>query len=79
MVRVVDNCSIIGFRKTQFKSDSGETVYGYNVYFSYEPEGIEGIAAERFYVSAKAFQELGLELGSVISVAYVNKKFELVA
>lgn len=79
MIRIMQNSSIIGIQKTQFQSASGETVYGYNIYFSFEPDGIEGVAAGRCYVSAKAFKKLGLELGSVISVAYTDKKYELVA
>lgn len=81
MIRLVQNCSIIGLQKSQFQSASGEPVYGYNVYFSFEPDGIEGVAAGRCYVSAKPFKQLGLGLGSVISVAFnaTEKKYELVA
>lgn len=79
MIRIINDCTIIGLRKTKFTGSRGEDIYGYNVYFSYEPDGIEGIAADRVYVSAQAFKKLGLEIGSVISVAFSNKKYELVA
>lgn len=78
MVRIID-ASVIGFRKTQFVGQDGSPVYGYNVYFSFAPDGIEGMAADRFYLSVNAFKKVGIDIGSVIQVAYTGKKYELVA
>lgn len=80
MVRVMNDCEVIGFRKTQFSNAStGEVIYGYNVYFSYSPDGVEGVAAGQFYLSTKVFKDQHIDVGSPVSVAYTNKRYELVA
>lgn len=38
---------ILGVGETQFKSDAGETIHGYNVYYGVQERATVGLACER--------------------------------
>lgn len=43
--------TIIGVQLKSFTTHDGKTMTGYNVWFSYERAGVDGIVAERVFVS----------------------------
>lgn len=79
MVRVKD-AKIVGFSKSDFTNqNTGERIFGYMLYCSYEDENIEGYGVCRCYCSANVFKKMALDVGVSCRVAYSNKKYELVA
>lgn len=83
MLRLVKGASVVGFARSQFQAN-GQTVYGYSVCFTYPfvSQGAEGSGVGSFWMSKKAFEDYGLDVGSSIDVARVRvgdrSKYELV-
>lgn len=79
MVRVVNGCQVIGLNPTEFESN-GDRVYGYTLFFSYPltvPHS-SGVGCGRVYCPQKYHDNNDIDLGSEISVAYVDGKYQLV-
>lgn len=83
MLRLIPNCAVIGFNRSQFDRD-GSTVYGYNVTFQYPftAEGAAGYGAGSVWVSKKFFDDNYIEIGSSLQIARSRVgdryKFEIV-
>lgn len=43
--------TVVGVQMKSFKSDDGKTITGYNVWYTYERTGVDGVVAERVFVS----------------------------
>lgn len=63
---------VIGFRKSEFTGNDGETVKGMNIFVTYPSEKGEGEECERFYLTEKRLAEIGYKpaLGDEIKPEY---------
>ena len=43
--------TVVGVQMKSFKTDDGKTVTGYNVWYTYERTGVDGVVSERVFVS----------------------------
>lgn len=43
--------TIVGVQLKSFTTNDGKTVTGYNVWYTYERDGVDGVVAERVFVS----------------------------
>lgn len=43
--------TVVGVQMKSFKTDDGKTITGYNVWYTYERIGVDGVVAERVFVS----------------------------
>lgn len=43
--------TVVGVQMKTFKTDDGKIITGYNVWYTYERSGVDGVAAERVFVS----------------------------
>lgn len=43
--------SVVGVQMKTFKTDEGKTITGYNVWYTYERVGVDGVVADRIFVS----------------------------
>lgn len=44
-------CDVVGVRRTDFEPKDGSPVRGFSVYVTHEEEGVDGLVAERLFMS----------------------------
>lgn len=48
---------VVGVQMKSFKNDEGKTITGYNVWYTYERIGVDGVVADRVFVSDRVCNE----------------------
>lgn len=43
--------SVVGVQMKSFSTDDGKTITGYNVWYTFECSGVDGVVADRVFVS----------------------------
>lgn len=63
---------LVGIRKTDFTGSQGENVSGYNLYFTYEDDKIDGLGVNRVFVSQRLYSQLTYlpDLGKRCQILY---------
>lgn len=61
---------IMGVKKVDFKGKDGNPVNGYNVYFAYQDDHVEGSACDRVFLSPARFKEFQPVPGAKFEVYY---------
>lgn len=62
---------VVGAKKTSFVTkDTKETIEGYNIYVTYDAAGVEGQAADRFFISMAKSGEWKPTPGDIIKIIY---------
>ena len=64
------NATVVGKKKISFTSKDGHEINGANLHINYEENGVEGLAAEKFFISAVKFNANDISVGDTINVLY---------
>lgn len=67
---------VVGIRPYSFTDSQGRVVDMYQLYGTFPRKDVEGIACFSCAISSRRFLDDGLKLGSFISVALVDKKWQ---
>lgn len=62
--------SILGVRPVQFTASDGRLVAGSSLYIGYESEGVNGMAAEKIFVSAEKLPKKPIVPGSDVEIVF---------
>lgn len=67
--------TIVGVQLKSFTTKDGKTVTGYNVWYTYERDGVDGVVAERVFVSDRVCNRSSFtpHVGDVIEAFAYNK------
>lgn len=62
---------LVGYRRSAFTAqDTGERIVGYNLYLTEEQENVEGVAAERVFLSERKMNGYVPRLGDQLEIIY---------
>lgn len=63
--------TLLGFRKSDFKTSDGQTLSGYSIYFGDPIEKYgNGLATDRAWIRSDLFELAGADIGDPIELAY---------
>lgn len=62
------NC--VGIERRQYVNKQGRNVSGYNLYFTYEKKGTDGLACFHEWGSDAVVQESGIAVGDAVEILY---------
>jgi hypothetical protein len=62
------NC--VGIERRQYVNKQGRNVSGYNLYFTYEKKGTDGLACFQEWGSEAVVQESGIAVGDAVEILY---------
>lgn len=73
---------LLGVQPLQFKTDSGDTIEGNNIYIGYTDENVSGMKASKIFVNKSVALPQGIKQGSMLEIAFNMKgkpeKIELI-
>lgn len=61
---------VIGTRKIDFDTKDGKHIRGVSAYITYPTHGVDGVMAEKIFVSADKCDVNGVIVGATLDVAY---------
>lgn len=62
------NC--VGIERRQYVNKQGRNVSGYNLYFTHEKKGTDGLACFQEWGSDDVVQESGIAVGDAVEILY---------
>lgn len=62
------NC--VGIERRQYVNKQGRNVSGYNLYFTYEKKGTDGLACFQEWCSDGVVQDSGIAVGDTVEIFY---------
>lgn len=65
--------SVLGIRPVNFTASDGRAVAGSTLYIGYETDGVDGMAAEKIFVSAEKLPKKAIVPGSDIEIIFNMK------
>lgn len=69
----MNEMQVVGIRKSSFKGNNGEAVTGFNIYVLFDQNGVDGQAADRFFVMPHKFVNGVIPKPGDIVVVYFNR------
>ena len=62
--------TIIGIRPVSFTANDGKEINGTSLYVAYDANGVEGMATDRFFVTAEKMPEKGFKVGGDVDLLF---------
>lgn len=63
---------VVGKKNLNFKTEDGKSIDGAHFFVTYEEEGIEGLAAEKFFISSSKLNPMVVSIGDSLNI-YFNR------
>lgn len=72
--------TIVGVQLKSFKTKDGKTITGYNVWYTYELPGVDGLVSDRVFVSDRVSNQSNFtpHVGDIIESICYNKYGRLI-
>lgn len=61
---------VIGLGKVDFETRDGNRIIGYSVFVTFHRSGVDGLAAEKFFISDSKFSASPFKLGDIVEIFF---------